>query len=211
MSSVEPAPASVPAPRGVAAASAPPAFAPTDPFAPLATERLLLRIVTLADVEAVHGYQSRADVCRYLPYPPRGRGEVAGLVAASAQRRRLREEGDAVQIVVVRRDEERVVGELFFAIRSVAAASAEIGWVFAPGESGRGFATEAARALLTYAFGTLRLHRVFARLDARNTPSARLCERLGMRREAHHRADVWSDGEWSDTSVYALLARDARE
>ncbi len=189
-------------------APAPPAFAPLDAFAPLATERLLLRVVTLADVDALHAYQSRPDVCRYLPYAPRGRGEVTALVAASAQRTRLREEGDALQIAVVRRDDERVVGELFFAIRSVAAAGAEIGWVFEPRESGRGYATEAARALLAFAFGTLRLHRVFARLDPRNTPSARLCERLGMRHEAHHVADVWSDGAWADTTIYALLARE---
>lgn len=197
------APAPTPAPGS-------PAFAPVDSFAPLATERLLLRVVTLADVDALHAYQSRPEVCRYLPYSPRGRGEVTALVADSAQRTRLREEGDALQIAVVRRDDERVVGELFFAIRSVGAATAEIGWVFEPSESGRGFATEAARALLTFAFETLRLHRVFARLDLRNTPSARLCERLGMRHEARHVADVWSDGRWVDTSIYALLAHELR-
>ncbi len=113
-----------------------------------------------------------------------------------------------MQIAVVRRDDERVVGELFFAIRSVTAAGAEIGWVFEPRESGRGYATEAARELLAFAFQTLRLHRVFARLDAANTPSARLCERLGMRHEARHVTDVWSDGAWADTSIYALLARE---
>ncbi len=194
----------------MSSAPAPPSFAPTDAFAPLTTPRLALRIVTLGDVDALHAYQSRADVCRYLPYGPRGHGELTGLVAASAQRTRLRQEGDAVQIAVVRRADERVVGELFFAIRSVTAATAEIGWVLAPDESGRGYATEAAQTLLDFAFGTLRLHRVFARLDVRNTPSARVCERLGMRHEAHHVADVWSDGAWVDTSIYALLADDVQ-
>ena len=45
-----------------------------------------------------------------------------------------------------------------------------------------------------------------AQLDARNTASARLCERLGMTLEAHLRQDWWSKGEWTDTLVYGLLA-----
>jgi len=47
---------------------------------------------------------------------------------------------------------------------------------------------------------------VKAQLDARNTASARLCERLGMTLEAHLRQDWWSKGEWTDTLVYGLLA-----
>ncbi len=68
MPSAEPAPASAPARGGATTAPSPPAFAPVDDLPPLATERLLLRIVTLADVDALHAYQSRPDVCRYLPY-----------------------------------------------------------------------------------------------------------------------------------------------
>jgi RimJ/RimL family protein N-acetyltransferase len=56
------------------------------------------------------------------------------------------------------------------------------------------------------AFGDLAMHRVFAQLDPRNSASARLCERLGMRREAYFREDIWFKGEWGDTAVYAMLA-----
>ncbi|MFP3366304.1 GNAT family protein, partial [Pseudoalteromonas sp. SIMBA_148] len=57
-------------------------------------------------------------------------------------------------------------------------------------------------------FETSGLHRVVAQMDARNTASARLAEMLGMRREAHHRQDLWSKGERTDTLVYAMLASD---
>ena len=82
---------------------------------------------------------------------------------------------------------------------------AEIGWVVNPTYAGRGFATEAARALVDLGFRHYGLHRIFAQLDARNTTSARLCERLGMTREAQFRRDYWSKGEWTDSMIYGLL------
>jgi RimJ/RimL family protein N-acetyltransferase len=78
--------------------------------------------------------------------------------------------------------------------------------VFHPDHTGQGFATEAVRAVLGLAFDFYRMHRVVAQLDARNERSARLCERVGMRREGHLRQDWWSKGEWTDTLVYGLLA-----
>ena len=81
----------------------------------------------------------------------------------------------------------------------------EMGWAFRPDVTGHGFATEAVRALVDVAFGHYGMQRVFAQLDARNSASARLCERIGMSREAHLRRDWWSKGEWSDTLVYGLL------
>ncbi|GAB2442862.1 hypothetical protein GCM10027187_01070 [Streptosporangium sandarakinum] len=72
--------------------------------------------------------------------------------------------------------------------------------------SGRGFATEAVRALIGVAFERCGMHRVIARLDARNEASARLCQRVGMVKEAHLRRDYWMKGEWADTLIYGLLA-----
>src|SRR5699024_7167737 len=84
----------------------------------------------------------------------------------------------------------------------------EIGWVVDPGQGGRGLATEAVRAMLDLAFERYGAHRVAAQMDARNTASARLAERVGMHREAQLRQDWWSKGEWTDTVIFAMLARD---
>ena len=82
----------------------------------------------------------------------------------------------------------------------------EIGYAFDPAFGGRGLATEAAAAMLRLGFEDLGLHRVIARLDARNLPSARLCERLGMRLEARLVRNEWFKGEWSDELDFAMLA-----
>jgi len=60
----------------------------------------------------------------------------------------------------------------------------EVGYIFSPAYSRQGYATEAVRALLEVAFFELGARRVVARVDARNTASRALLERLGMRQEA---------------------------
>ena len=72
--------------------------------------------------------------------------------------------------------------------------------------AGAALAAEAAHAVLHLAFGDLGLHRVIARIDARNMASARLVARLGMRQEAHLIENEWFKGEWTDELDFALLA-----
>ena len=67
--------------------------------------------------------------------------------------------------------------------------------------------TSIKEATLT-AFGIYGLHRVVGRTEARNAASARVLEKLGMRREAHLIENEWVKGEWQSELVYALLARE---
>jgi RimJ/RimL family protein N-acetyltransferase len=178
---------------------------------PLRTERLLLRTMTIDDVDDIYAYQSREDVCRYLPYEPRTREEVVEKVTKFSEALALRAEGDFWQLAI----EElgvpgRVVGDVYFTIKSAANATGEIGWALHPDFVGRGYMTEAASAVLDLAFGPIGLHRVIANLDPRNEGSAALCERLGMRREADFVEDLWFKGEWAGTAIYAILDREWR-
>jgi [ribosomal protein S5]-alanine N-acetyltransferase len=85
--------------------------------------------------------------------------------------------------------------------------SATLGYCFDDAVWGQGFATEAADALLRWAFDTLALNRVQAETDTRNTASARVLEKLGFVREGTLREDCIVDGEVSDSWVYGLLRR----
>ena len=62
--------------------------------------------------------------------------------------------------------------------------------------------------MLAFGFETLGLHRVIGRLDARNVASARVLEKLGMRREAELVENEWIKGEWQSELVYAVLAHE---
>jgi RimJ/RimL family protein N-acetyltransferase len=177
---------------------------------PLLTDRLVLRLMTLDDVDAIYSYQSRADVCRYLLFEPRSRDQVTEKVTQHALATRLGTDGDYLQLALELRDTEdapgRVIGDSYFTIASLEHSRAEIGWSLHPDYVGRGYAFEAAAAVLELAFDTLGLHRVFAELDPRNDASIALCRRLGLREEAHFVKDMMFKGDWADTGVYAILA-----
>jgi RimJ/RimL family protein N-acetyltransferase len=170
---------------------------------PLRTERLTLRTMRPADVDDVHAYQSREDVCRYLPFEPRDRDVVAEKVAKYAGATTLAKDGDYWQLAVER--DGRVIGDLYFTIASAESAGGEIGWSMHPDHHGHGYMTEVATAVLEIAFKTIALHRVRAVLDPRNAASIALCKRLGMREEAYFVEDLWFKGEWGDTGIYAIL------
>jgi RimJ/RimL family protein N-acetyltransferase len=173
---------------------------------PLRTERLLVRAMVAGDVDDLHAYHSREDVCRYLPYEPRTRDEVAEKVARNAAELTLAADGDYWQLAVERLDMPgRVIGDVFFALRSTDSAGGEIGWVQNPDHFGHGYMTEAAGAVLELAFTAIGLHRVMAQLSPLNTASIALCKRLGMREEAHFRENEMFKGGWGDTLIFAIL------
>jgi RimJ/RimL family protein N-acetyltransferase len=175
---------------------------------PIVTDRLRLRLMTPDDVDDIYAYQSRDDVCAYLLFEPRTRDQVADKVAAYAKATTLWRDGDYLQLALELREGEpragRVIGDSYFTLSSLENSRAEIGWSLHPDFAGRGYASEAARAVLGLAFDVIGLHRVYAELDAKNGASVALCKRLGMREEALFLEDMWFKGGWSDTGVYAI-------
>lgn len=179
------------------------------PTYPLSAGRLHLRPLNEADVEALVSYYSRPSTCRYLPVGPfDSDAVVARLRLGPWSRSTLDEEGDILGLGVELISTATLIGDVMLRWTSERDRSGEIGWVLHPDHVGRGYATEAAQAVLGLAFGELELHRVIARIDARNTPSILVAERLGMRREAHLVENHWKDDEWSSEVDYAVLRRE---
>ena len=104
-----------------------------------------------------------------------------------------------------------MIGDLVLMWRSAEHRMGEIGYILHPDHQGQGFAAEAGEALLRLGFDGLGLHRVIGRCDARNRASARVLERLGMRREAHFVRNEIVKGEWTDELVYAMLEDEWRD
>ncbi|MDP9364833.1 MAG: GNAT family N-acetyltransferase [Chloroflexota bacterium] len=178
------------------------------PTYPILTARLTLRPFAAADLDALHAIQSREDVTRFLYWGPRTREQVADGLAARAGQTALLAEGDALVLAVDRRDSGALIGSVNLIWVSAEHRQGEIGFVLHPDHQGQGFAGEAAAEMLRLGFDGLEWHRIVGRCDARNEASARLLERLGMRREAHFRENEWVKGKWDDEYVYALLARE---
>ncbi len=180
------------------------------PSYPVETERLLLRPVERErDVEAMHSYRSIPEVCRYVPFSP-GTLEEMGERLADPERIRsvIEAEGQVLSLAIEVRETGQMIGDLVLFWHSDKDRHAEVGYVLHPDHEGHGYATEATRALVDLCFDEAGAHRVSARLDQRNTASARLLERLGFRREAVFVEGEWFKDEWTTLVVYAVLDRE---
>jgi RimJ/RimL family protein N-acetyltransferase len=177
----------------------------------LETDRTQLRPFTQDDFEALLSYQSRPDVTRFLYWEARSSQEVQAALEKKIACRAIRSEGDVLALAVERSDTARVIGDVILQLTSEEHRTAELGYVIHPAHHGNGYATEACRPLLGLAFEDLGLHRVVAGLDARNVASARVLEKLGMRREAHFVENESVKGEWQSAIEYAILDREWRE
>jgi RimJ/RimL family protein N-acetyltransferase len=175
---------------------------------PLETERLLLRPFRPDDLEALFAIQANESVARWLYNDPRTLEETRELLARKIGGATLRGQGEWLSAAAVLRTTGELVGDVSLLWASAAHRQGELGFVVHPEHQGRGYATEASRPLLDFAFGPLDLHRVIGRLEPRNAGSARVLERLGMRREAHLVENEWVKGEWQSELVYAVLARE---
>ncbi|NAZ86168.1 GNAT family N-acetyltransferase [Kineococcus indalonis] len=177
------------------------------PSYPVLTPRLRLRPLSGGDLEALLAYRGRADVCRYLPFAPMDEQALRARLTGPFARTELTGEGQSLTLGVEDRA-GRLVGDVVLFLRDERTAEGEVGWVLHPDATGRGYATEACRALLGLAFGELGLHRAGARVHAGNAASARLAVRLGMRPEGRLvRAEPDGDG-WADLLLFGLLAEE---
>jgi aminoglycoside 6'-N-acetyltransferase len=174
---------------------------------PITTDRLVLRSFRPGDEDDVYAYRSIPEVVRYIPGDPKTREQVADLVSERSTAGRIEEKSPILTLAVEL--DGRVIGDVLLHLDGLDGhdgRQAELGWVFSPDVRQNGYATEAARALMQVAFDEVGVHRVWAQLEPANTPSARICERLGMRREALFEQASWFKGEWSDLAIYAIRA-----
>jgi RimJ/RimL family protein N-acetyltransferase len=180
------------------------------PAFPIETERLLLRPYEPGDFDALFAIESRADVNRYLYSEPRGPEEVRGVLERKLAETSLRDEGDTLGVAVVLRATGAMIGGCILHWTSREHRLGEIGFVLHPDHHGHGYAAEAARPLLEFGFTAVGLHRIIGRLEARNAASARVLEKLGMRREALLLENEFVKGEWQSELDYAILDREWR-
>ncbi|MCW2737143.1 MAG: Protein N-acetyltransferase, RimJ/RimL family [Nocardioides sp.] len=177
---------------------------PATPTWPLRTERLVLRPFEARDADAFVDAWASEEWTSLLLSRQQNPAEVREMV------RRRTEPGDGRFVGMAVEHEGAVIGDSMLHLQGTGLSEGEIGWTILPQHGGRGYATEAAQAVLRLGFDHYGLRRIVANLDARNDRSAALCERLGMRRESHKVGDFWSKGTWTDSYEYALLAEEWR-
>lgn len=170
-------------------------------FTPLQTERLTLRVYALSDILALLpliGAREVAATTLRIPHP------YTESDARNFISRALEGLDSELRLGIVLRESDTLCGGVGLRIEADH-RRAELGyWIGVP-YWGKGYATEASRALVDYGFGTLGLHRIFASHFANNPASARVLRKIGMRHEGSLRAHVLKWGEFIDLEMYGMV------
>ena len=167
-------------------------------------ERVRLRWLTERDVPALFAVFGDPAVTRYWSTPALpDEAAAAGLLADIHARFHAR---TSFQWGIARRDDDVVVGTVSLYRPDFAHRRSEIGFALGRDHWGRGYASDAIRLAIGYAFDVLRFRRIEADVDPRNDASLRALERAGFRREGYLRERYEVDGEIQD-SVYLGLLR----
>lgn len=168
------------------------------------SERLIIRRFCKEDWKDLFEYLSVEAVVKYEPY---------GVFTEEACMKEAvnRSENEAFWAVCLK-ENNKLIGNLYFNRREPKAFMTwEIGYVFNPLYYGKGYATEACRVIMKYAFEEEGAHRIMARCNPENSASWRLMERLSMRREGYFRKIAFfkstPEGKpiWHDAYEYSIL------
>jgi RimJ/RimL family protein N-acetyltransferase len=178
------------------------------PFYPIETQRLRVRPFQDSDLPAIVALYKVPEVLRYLYVGARSDEEIAKSFAERKLKTEFNAEGDKLILAVELKETGACIGEVILVWLSETHKSAEIGFLIHPDFHGHGYAAEAIRPLIHFGFDRMDFHRVIGRCDGRNAASARLMEKLGMRREAHLIENEFVKGEWTDELVFAQLQQE---
>lgn len=169
----------------------------------LETKRLLIRPFYEMDYSDLYEIYSKEAVCKYLLIEPwkKNNKERFNKKVSNNHLDIHSTLNLAVQL------NNKVIGDIQVWYTEMK-ETVEIGYVFNPQFHHNGYAKESVRAVIEELFKTYKIHRIQTNLDARNLPSAKLCESVGMRKEAHFIQDYWNKGEWTDSIMYGMIISD---
>ncbi|SFK33286.1 ribosomal-protein-alanine N-acetyltransferase [Halobacillus dabanensis] len=168
------------------------------------TERLVLRKLTLSDLDDVYAFCSNPKVAHPMTWEVNDSKEMTNeflqsVIAGYAK-------GESAEWAIQWKETGKVIGIVSFLDWSNKHKCLEIGYFLSEDYWGRGIAPEALKNLITYGFHELDCNRIEGRCDTDNIGSQKVMKKLGMRYEGTLRKNEWIKGEFRDTQMYSILA-----
>ena len=174
----------------------------------IATARLTLREFVTDDWPAVLRYQCDSRYLRLSPWTDRTEADVRDFVQKFVEQQEERPRRNFQLAITLPGGEQ--IGNCGIRRNRENDWEADIGYELAPHYWGQGYATEAARAIVSFGFQELGLHRIAAWCNADNLASARVLEKVGLQVEGRLRENEHFKGRWWDSLLYGLLEREWR-
>lgn len=167
------------------------------------TERTYLRYFNDSDSNDLFDYLSKKEIYQYEPGSPVSFTDAVRIAHERSQEKNF--------IAVVDKQTGHLLGHFsFFQTEPSYVNTYELGFIFNPSHQGKGFATEAGKALIQHCFYELKIHRIISNCNPENAKSWRLLERLGFTREGLLKENIYfykvgDRPNWVNTYVYGLV------
>ncbi|MFF2019506.1 GNAT family N-acetyltransferase [Paenibacillus sp. NPDC058177] len=172
-------------------------------FDVITTDRLLIRTLEIKDREAFFRYRAMPEVYKYQSWKPQNINEVEKFISDNLTV--VPNTSDSWLQVAISLKDGQLVGDIGIHFL-YDGFQAELGYTLSPEFQGKGYASEAVRAVIDYLFTGLGKHRITGSVDPDNLKSVKLLENLGFRKEAHFIKSYRMNDAWYDDCVYAILA-----
>jgi RimJ/RimL family protein N-acetyltransferase len=169
---------------------------------PIQSERLLLRRFEFADIPDLLEFVAHPSVANEVQQMGSSEADIQDYINLQNNLQPF-EPHQVFDLGIQRLADRKMIGIVTTIIKHH--RKAEIGYGLGIAHRGRGYATEAARALIDICFTKLGLHRVQAIASSGNPASVRVLERLGMKPEGRLREANMRDGKWCDLLYFGML------
>lgn len=172
-------------------------------FPLLETERLILRKITIEDIEDMFEYGSNEEVTKYVTWEPHQ--TLADTNAFIEFALNQYEKNDIAPWGIEYKENGKLIGTIDFVSWQPQHKIAEIGYVISQDYWGKGIATEAANEVIAFGFNKMDLVRIQARCFVENFGSERVMEKTGMSFEGIIRKGMFVKGKHQDLKMYSIL------
>ena len=176
-----------------------------NPFPNLSTSRLLLRAITLNDVDDLFVMRSDKETMRYIPRPiAQSNNDVIELID------RVNSgiiKNESINWAIALKENNQLIGTIGFVRTQPEHHRAEIGYMLQKQYQKKGYTYEALQAIIEYGYNIMKLHSIEAVIDPNNIASEKLLQGLNFIKEAHLKENEFWDGKYLDTVIYSLVKK----
>jgi len=172
----------------------------------LHTERLHLRKMKVSDSSSLFKIWSDPDVTKFMNVSCfTNENQAKEMITLLDD---LTQDSKAIRFSIIKIESNEIIGSCGFNSLDFENAKAEIGYDIAKSFWGRGYASEAIHSLLDYAFSSLKMNRIEAKVDPENVNSIKLLQKLNFTFEGTLRQYERVDGKFNDLNIYSKLISD---
>ena len=169
----------------------------------ICTERLILRKISLDDIDDMYEYASNSKLTEYLTWSPHPDKAYTFEYVSYLQTRY--KSGEFFDWAIISKESGKMIGTCGFSRFDFRHNFGEIGYVVNPDYHGRGIATEAVRAVIGFGFENLALNRIECRFMMGNDASRKVMEKNGMSFEGTIRQGMLVKGVYRDIGICSIL------